>query len=155
MTEIEFGFTELFDYVKVLLQYLAGKNGKTSEEYFRFTVCDADLPLFTELLEESLLWLSLCVRRFWGGSAVNANLITICLNVNSVKKEQLPSTEELGRILRDILAFRIIYLWMRIAGWSDFSFWDDKALGLMSEFRRLLTVSHGLRPRRSFPFGNF
>ena len=132
MIKIELGFTELFDYVKGLLQYLAGKNGKTTEEYFRFTVCYADLPLFSELLGESMVWISLRIRRLRGGSAVDKDLITVCLNVDSKKEEQLPSAKELHRMVRDVLAFRMIFLWMKIAGWSDFSFWEDKAVSLMS-----------------------
>ena len=78
MSKIKINYNDLLNSVRGLLQYISGKKAATSDEYFRFTVCEADEELLGRLMRESIIWMSLKMHKWWGGSEITE--ATVILN---------------------------------------------------------------------------
>lgn len=158
MVKIDINYSALEDAMVRLLQYLSGKRAKSSEEYFCFTVCEEDRPLIGKLLRESLAWMSVRLARFWRSVEIAESRVVVDFDFGAPEDGASVLKEELEWLVKDILLYRMIYLWLRITGWKDLSGWEGKSENMAEGLERMVAMGanrKGLIVRRSFPFGNF
>ena len=158
MVKIEINYSELMETFTLLLEYLSGKRARNADEYYRFTVCDADSRLLHRLLRESLAWISANAVKIWGGSVIMDDTIKIGFGFGSEEGDDLARTDEFRWMVTDLLIYRMIFLWLRLTGSLEALQWESRSVSLLeklSEMEHRLKLTKGLCVRRTFPFGNF
>lgn len=158
MAKIKINYNDLLNSVRGLLKYISGKKAATADEYFRFTVCEADEELLGRLMRESIIWISLKMHKWWIGSEITEATVTLNFDFDSEAAYTKARSEEFTWLVFDILVYRMVFLWMKISGWNETEYWNSKSETLLShlaEFEYRVRINQRLGPRRSFPFGNF
>ena len=150
--KIIFSSSDLMDSVKRILQYVSGKQTRIPEDYYRYVPCSADATMLSQLLRESIAWLSARTIMMWEGASMVSDTIEICFKVSSKPLNELHASEEFKSIVKEALQCRIIFLWLRLAGWDRLEEWDDKSEQLAAEINRQLRLNVPLRPRRPHPY---
>lgn len=158
MIKVRINYCDLWNSVRGILQYISGKKAVTADEYFRFTVCEADGELLDRLMRESIIWMSLQMHKCWGGSEITEAAVILNFDFDSEPGDPRVRSEEISWLVFDILVYRMVFLWMKISGWNETDYWNGKSETLLNhlvEFEYRKRINKGLSPRRSFPFGNF
>lgn len=151
MIEIVIDESVFMESLRVLLQYIAGKRALTGDEYFRHTICEADYPLISRLMEEALAWLSGCTGALTVDKEDDTGFWKVKLpEVMAV--EGNPEREASLRIMvRDALLHRVVALWLRITGGENAEQWAMTAAEIVESIC-IMARRRPLRLRRSDPF---
>lgn len=155
MVEFKIIRDEMLETVECLLEYFSGKRAGNAEEYYRCSVCSADSKMLSQLLLESLVWLSVRTARIWFCGSPEEDIVRVEVDIETDGERKQERIDGLERLLRKILIYRIIFLWFRLIGWPDLQYWEDETEKLMESIVRLAGLHGRLKPRRSFPFENF
>lgn len=152
MIQVELPFNEIQETVEHTLKYVSGKRAATAEDYFRHTICVADSGFIAELTGQAMLWLSQKICRYWRGHSFEKAVLAIRLDLPEDKLVLLQDQDILQKLLRQILIYRLLFLWLRISGMQEAERWGNGAEE-MSEY--LLTLFRKLTGLRERPISIF
>ena len=155
MVQIVFDLDELMERVVEMLQYTAGKRATSADDYHRLSACEADRPMLIRFVSESLWWLASKVPGIWGGSSVEKDRVSIQFNVGEAVEAKLNRSGEFRCLVGDTLVYRILYLWLRLAGGDNLTDRGVLAEEMASVISSVVRLRSPLKTRRSFPYGNF
>lgn len=145
---------EIIKEVYRRLSYISGKRASGADDYFRFSPCEADIPLFLRLADEAVALIVGRLGTLCSSSSISHNTFSF----NIVCREVTVSGEDIGFHPVAISLFgsivcRIVYLWLRISGFDSHPEWDAAAEAELSLLMSTLNARNRspLKPRPVMP----
>ena len=128
MTQYSVVFSELMEQVFSRLEYFAGKNSSNSSEYFTFTPCKADIPLFHSLLLEAAGWIVCNLPTKAASFSLEADTLTFTFFSNAGYDKIADTT--IQTVLQKAIICKTFHLWLTLTGHPQNTKWEEKALQL-------------------------
>ena len=155
MVKFDFSYEELQNSVEEILKYLSGKRADEPADYFRYVACKADSPLLRRLFRESLLWMAVKMNSVWKGAEYGEEGVMVSLEGNSNECDRLLSGTEFRWLFEEALLHRSIFLWLRLTGWSEAGYWEEKSAALLEEIWQACRDAGRIKPLKTRDSGPF
>lgn len=150
MTQIDFGFSEILEEVKLRLDYMSSKRASTPTDFFRLSLCEADASVLQELALEAAALLSEELGKISGGYDLRSGTLSFFIAI----AEALPGEKrhlEISSLLKGALVYAVIFKWLLLAGSAEATVWREQMEFMVTKLRASSAVKMKLRSRPLFP----
>ena len=151
MLRLELSVSDIVGAVMLRLEYFSGKRASSADGFYRFSPCEADMPLLHELCRDSLVAVADALGSVCAGFSFRADGILISLRVSSAVEGNETYHELLEERLRTALTAHILFRWLVLAGSPEAASFASEAAAGLDLLAALLRAPSPLRPRRTSP----
>lgn len=117
MREIKFTFKGLLSEIKLVLDYIAGKNASDANAYLRLTVCDADNEMLKKLIVESAAFLTSAAGKTFARFSSFDDDLVLTLSDSAVLQTE-DSQEGLRFLTADFIIKHVVEKWLKLTGFK-------------------------------------